>query len=47
MSTRSTRRRWRIILTKPKNNPVSQYAELFREDGITLTFEPKAISAAA
>lgn len=35
------------ILTKPKNNLVSQYTELFREDGITLTFEPEAISAAA
>ena len=35
------------ILTKPKNNLVSQYIELFREDGITLTFEPEAISAAA
>jgi ATP-dependent Clp protease ATP-binding subunit ClpX len=35
------------ILTKPKNNLVSQYTELFREDGITLTFEPGAISAAA
>ena len=35
------------ILTKPKNNLVSQYMELFREDGITLTFEPEAISAAA
>ena len=35
------------ILTKPKNNLVSQYAELFREDGITLTFEPEAVSAAA
>lgn len=35
------------ILTKPKNNLVSQYTELFREDGIALTFEPEAISAAA
>ena len=35
------------ILTKPKNNLVSQYTELFREDGITLTFEPEAITAAA
>ena len=35
------------ILTKPKNNLVSQYTELFREDGITLTFDPDAISAAA
>ncbi len=35
------------ILTKPKNNLVSQYTELFREDGITLSFEPEAISAAA
>lgn len=35
------------ILTKPKNCLVSQYTELFREDGITLTFEPEAISAAA
>ena len=35
------------ILTKPKNNLVSQYTELFREDGITLTFDPEAISAAA
>ena len=35
------------ILTKPKNNLISQYTELFREDGITLTFELEAISAAA
>ena len=35
------------ILTKPKNNLVSQYTELFREDGITLSFEPEAITAAA
>ena len=35
------------ILTKPKNNLVSQYTELFREDGIALTFEPEAITAAA
>ena len=35
------------ILTKPKNNLVSQYTELFREDGIVLSFEPEAISAAA
>ena len=35
------------ILTKPKNHLVSQYTELFREDGITLTFEPEAITAAA
>ena len=35
------------ILTKPKNNLVSQYTELFREDGIALSFEPEAISAAA
>ena len=35
------------ILTKPKNNLVSQYTELFREDGISLSFEPEAISAAA
>ena len=35
------------ILTKPKNNLVSQYTELFREDGITLSFDPEAISAAA
>jgi ATP-dependent Clp protease ATP-binding subunit ClpX len=35
------------ILTKPKNCLVSQYTELSREDGITLTFEPEAITAAA
>ena len=35
------------ILTKPRNNLVSQYVELFREDGVTLTFDPGAISAAA
>jgi len=35
------------ILTRPKNNLVSQYTELLREDGIALSFDPEAISAAA
>ena len=35
----------RRILTEPKNALVKQYQELFRMDGITLTFDPEALDA--
>ena len=35
----------RNILTEPKNALVKQYQELFRMDGITLTFDPEALDA--
>jgi len=35
----------RRILTEPKNALVKQYQELFRMDGITLTFDPAALDA--
>ena len=35
----------RRILTEPKNALVKQYQELFRMDGITLTFDPDALDA--
>lgn len=35
------------ILTKPKNAIIKQYQALFREDGVTLTFEDQAYEAIA
>ena len=35
------------IMTEPKNSVLKQYEELFRIDGVKLTFEPEALKAIA
>ena len=35
------------IMTEPKNSIIKQYAELFRLDGIELSFEPAALEKIA
>ena len=35
------------IMTEPKNSVLKQYEELFKMDGVKLTFEPEALKAVA